>query len=60
MLPGLKKNQVFLDNLTGDFYVYDQSHKEWKPTGNVGMHYSRAMATIGNGQVVGGDLIKKV
>lgn len=49
---------MFLDNLTGDFYVYDREHNEWKPKGNVGIHYSRAMASLGG--IVGGDLIKKV
>jgi len=58
LLPGLEKNQVFLDNLTGDFYHYDRQHNEWKPSGNTGLHYSRAMAS--HGGLVGGDLIKKV
>ncbi len=57
-LPQLRKNQVFLDNLTGDYYVYDKERNEWKPNGNVGIHYSRAMASLGG--KVGGDLIKKV
>jgi hypothetical protein len=55
----LKEGQhVYLDNLTGDFYSFDQASGEWKPAGNVGLHYSRAMASLGG--VVGGDLIKKV
>lgn len=49
IIHGLKKYEVFLDNLTGDYYIYDHPHKEWKPTGNVGLHYSKAMATIGSG-----------
>ena len=30
----------------------------WVPSGNVGLHYSRAMASLGG--IAGGDLIKKV
>jgi hypothetical protein len=58
ILPQLQKNQVFLDNLTGDYYSYDHEKNEWKPSGNMGLHYSRAMASLGG--KVGGDLIKKV
>ncbi|CDW91520.1 UNKNOWN [Stylonychia lemnae] len=50
--------QVFLDNLTGDYYHYEQRESQWKPIGNVGLHYSRAMTTQ-NGQI-SGELIKKV
>jgi len=46
---------VFLDNLTGDFYSLDQG--AWRPAGNVGLHYSRAMAALGG---AGGELVKKV
>lgn len=49
---------MFLDNLTGDYYIYDRDLKTWKPHGNVGLHYSRAMASLGG--LTGGDLIKKV
>lgn len=49
---------MFLDNLTGDYYSYDIKTNEWKPNGNVGLHYSRACASLGG--KVGGDLIKKV
>jgi hypothetical protein len=49
---------VFLDNLTGDYYVYDERTNEWKPTGNVGVHYSRAMSSLGGNAT--GDLVKKV
>ncbi|CDW75232.1 UNKNOWN [Stylonychia lemnae] len=58
ILPTLEKNQVFLDNLTGDYYQYEREKNEWKPVGNVGLHYSRAMAS--HGGLTGGDLIKKV
>lgn len=51
-------NNVFLDNLTGDYYTFDEAKKEWKPTGNVGLHYSRAMSSLGGS--VGGDSVKKV
>jgi hypothetical protein len=49
---------VFLDNLTGDYYTFDEECNEWKPKGNVGLHYSRAMSSLGGS--VGGDMIKKV
>ena len=56
--PGSRFVNVFLDNLTGDYYVYDDRTAEWKPTGNVGVHYSRAMSSLGGN--VAGDLVKKV
>ena len=34
---------VFLDYATGDFYQFDKYEFEWKPKGNVGMHYSKAL-----------------
>ena len=58
ILPALERDEVFLDNLTGDFYMFDHERNEWKPSGNVGLHYSRATASLGG--KVGGDLIKKV
>ncbi len=54
----MERNSVFLDNLTGDYYKYERESNEWKPSGNTGMHYSRAIAA--HGGIVGGDLIKKV
>ncbi len=57
-LEQLKKQDVYLDNLTGDYYHYDKKQNQWVPIGNVGLHYSRAMASLGG--LAGGDLIKKV
>lgn len=57
-LATLNKNDVYLDNLTGDYYKYDKKINQWVPFGNVGLHYSRAMASLGG--LAGGDLIKKV
>ena len=57
-LAGDRAQPVFLDNLTGDYYYYEEKSNEWKPRGNVGLHYSRAMSSLGGG--VGGDLVKKV
>ena len=34
---------MFLDNATGDFYSFDSDDCRWKPNGNVGMHYSKAL-----------------
>ena len=31
LLPRLFPNQVFLDNLTGDYYSYNKETNEWKP-----------------------------
>jgi hypothetical protein len=38
--------------------VLDDVTLEWKPKGNVGLHYSRAMASLGG--AVGGESVKKV
>lgn len=40
------KNHVYLDELNGDYYGYDAKQKSWIPQGNVGLHYSKAEATI--------------
>jgi len=55
---GTRFMNVFLDNLTGDYYVYEEKTNEWRPTGNVGLHYSRATSSLGGN--VAGDLVKKV
>lgn len=31
ILPSLERNEVFLDNLTGDYYMYDHDKNEWRP-----------------------------
>jgi hypothetical protein len=41
--PGSRFINVYLDNLTGDYYQFEPKTLEWKPLGNVGLHYSRAM-----------------
>ena len=43
-----KSDNVFLDSLTGDYYIYNQEQQKWLPQGNVGMHYSRAVESIDN------------
>jgi len=43
-----QKDNVFLDSLTGDYYVYSQEQQKWLPSGNVGMHYSRAVDSVDN------------
>eukprot|EP00347_Sterkiella_histriomuscorum_P004212 403361318 len=43
-----QKENVFLDSLTGDYYIYNQEQQKWLPSGNVGMHYSRAVESIDN------------
>jgi len=44
---------VFLDNLSGDIYEYSKEKMQWVPSGNVGLHHSRAQASISGG-VIGG------
>ena len=41
-----KKENIFLDSLTGDHFSYNYEMKKWLPTGNVGLHDSRANETI--------------
>ena len=55
-----KGYHVFLDNLSGDYYGYDLDKEEWHPVGNVGLHHSRAEASLCGG-IVGGaaDTMKK-
>ena len=38
-LAKLQPESVFLDNSTGDFYVFDPIDLEWKPKGNVGLYF---------------------
>lgn len=42
-LSRLQPNSVFLDNSTGDYYVFDPLDSEWKPKGNVGLHFKKAI-----------------
>ncbi|KRX09716.1 hypothetical protein PPERSA_02588 [Pseudocohnilembus persalinus] len=37
-LEELKQYDVFLDNVTGDFYRYNQKTREWVPYANTGVH----------------------
>lgn len=39
----LLPDSVFLDNSTGDFYVFDPLDSEWKPKGNVGLHFKKTI-----------------
>ena len=50
MLDFLHKDyHVFLDNLTGDIFGYNKDKMQWHPIGNVGLHDSRAEASIQGG-----------
>jgi hypothetical protein len=50
---------VFLENLSGDYFCYDQSKNEWKPQGNFGLHYSRVEASQQGAMLKGStDLVK--
>ena len=49
---------VFLDHSTGDFYGFDKYECQWKPKGNVGLHYSKAIE-VGNTTTPGSVLVSK-
>jgi len=34
----IEEHDIFLDNMTGDFYRYNYETREWVPKGNMGMH----------------------
>ena len=47
MLTKLVKGfHLFLDNLSGDVFTYDQHKKAWVPLGNTGLHDRRGVAAI--------------
>lgn len=37
---------MFLDSISGDIYNFDQNTLEWKPFGNVGLHYDKSIEQI--------------
>lgn len=37
-LKSLSRNEVFLDNATGDYYMYKKEMDLWVPIGNTGLH----------------------
>ena len=41
-IQNLTKDEVFLDNATGDYYTFRQDTEVWAPLGNTGMHNSKA------------------
>ena len=43
VLNNITPQSVFLDYATGDFYQFDKYETQWKPKGNVGIHYSNAL-----------------
>jgi len=43
----LSKNEVFLDNATGDYYNYRKDLEVWAPAGNIGLHFSKAAESYG-------------
>ena len=46
ILNSLTAESVFLDHATGDFYSFDKYETQWRPKGNVGMHYSKALEVV--------------
>jgi len=54
-IRGLRRNEVFLDNTTGDYYIFNKEAEQWNPHGNTGLHHSRTAETSGSI----GDFMKK-
>ena len=52
VLSQLDQSTVFLDYATGDFYCFDINECQWKPNGNVGMHYSKALDFVPGGREI--------
>jgi len=44
----LTRNEVFLDNATGDYYTYKKELDLWVPVGNVGLHYLKSSESLGS------------
>ena len=42
----LKSSDLFLDNVTGDFYNYSSFTGQWMPIGNAGLHSNKAAQTF--------------
>jgi hypothetical protein len=53
----LDSNSVLLDHSTGDYYQFDKYDIEWKPRGNFGLHYSKALEV--SAFKTGLDLVRK-
>ena len=52
-LTNLAPGSVFLDYATGDFYSFDKYECQWKPKGNVGLHYQKAIEVSKSNMVTG-------
>lgn len=46
-VQALNKNEVFLDNATGDFYSFRKDLEVWAPAGNTGIHFQKAAESYG-------------
>jgi hypothetical protein len=55
----MKRNDVFLESITGDYYGYNKETKVWFPMGNVGLHHSQTLETYGNAASLFVTKIKK-
>lgn len=51
-----KRNEVFLDNATGDYYTFRKDLEVWAPIGNIGLHYAKAAEAHGSNA----EALKKV
>ena len=50
---------MFLDHSTGDYYQFDKYDLEWKPKGNFGVHYFKALEVKQQQMKTGLDLVQK-
>ena len=55
-IRNLARNEVFLDNATGDYYTYKKDLDLWVPIGNIGLHYLKSAESSGTE----GALMRKV
>ena len=46
-IQNLAKDEVFLDNATGDYYTFRKDTEVWTPLGNTGIHNSNAAEQYG-------------
>ena len=58
LLSNLSPDSVFLDYATGDFYSHDKYEGHWRPKGNVGMHYCKALEGS-QAMIAGRELVSK-
>jgi len=38
-IANMKRNSVFLDSCTGDYYEFNKELNQWQPIANTGLHH---------------------